>query len=184
MLLAEIPTVEFQSVLYIAAAATAVLIALGSLFVMSTNRRSSNSEGRNWLAKLCYLVFVALTAVLAVSSFGSMLLFGHMSGYALLAHIAASGAFVFLLLAIAYFYLPRGGAGDGDERWWVARWSAWGLVGGGIVAASTMFLSMLPILGTDGLNSAAEVHRYGGLAVVVSACVHFFAICCTKLGLR
>lgn len=184
MLLAELPTVPFLPVLAIAAAVTLGLIAVGGLFVLATSRREGARPGRNLLAKLCYLVFVAVVVVLSASSFGSMVLFGHMSGYALLAHIGASGAFVFLLLAIAYFYLPRGEDSLPDGRWWVARWSAWGLVVGGIVAAGTMFLSMLPILGTDGLLNAAAVHRYGGMLAALSACVHFFALCCVKLGLR
>ncbi len=184
MLLADLPKVPFLSVLAIAAAVTLGLIAVGGLFVLATSRHEGSRPGRILLAKLCYLIFIALVAVLSVSSFGSMAQFGHMSGYSLLAHIGASGAFVFLLLAIAYFYLPRGDESLPDGRWWVARWSAWGLVVGGILAAGTMFLSMLPILGTDGLLSAAEVHRYGGMLAALSACVHLFALCCVKLGLR
>ncbi|GAB5402703.1 MAG: hypothetical protein Aurels2KO_09340 [Aureliella sp.] len=184
MLLADLPTIPFLSVLAVAAAVTLGVIALGGLFILATSRRHGVQPGRNLLAKLCYVVFIAVVAVLSASSFGSMVQFGHMSGYALLAHIGASGAFVFLLLAIAYFYLPRGEDSLPDGRWWVARWSAWGLVVGGIVAAGTMFLSMLPILGTDGLQGAAEVHRYGGMVAALSACVHFFALCCVKLGVR
>ena len=112
-----------------------------------------------------------------------------MFGYALLAHVGAAGAFVFLLLLIACFYLPRGrdllgSETTGDNRWWLARLSAWLLVISSIVTAGTMFVSMLPILDTAGLLEFAMLHRYAGLVVVVSAVVHVYALCCTKLGLR
>lgn len=183
-LIAELPEIDFTQAMNVAGLGTVALLGLGGLWVLATGRGQRNADGRNWLAKICYLVFTVVVVVLAVSSFGAILTEGHMLGYALLAHMAAAGAFVFLLLAIAYFYLPRGSDIPSDNRWWVARWSAWGLVVAGIVTAGTMFLSMLPVLGSEDMLAAIAVHRFSGLIVVVCMVFHFFALCCVRLGLR
>ncbi|HBE71261.1 MAG TPA: hypothetical protein DDW52_24200 [Planctomycetaceae bacterium] len=183
-MIAELPVVDFTQAMNAAGLATVALLGLGGLWVLATRRGEHKITGRNWLAKISYLVFTIVVLVLAVSSFGAIVTEGHMLGYALLAHMAGAGAFVFLLLAIAYFYLPRGTDIPSDNRWWVARWSAWGLVVAGIVTAGTMFLSMLPVLGTQDMLAAIAVHRFSGLLVVVCMVFHFFALCCVRLGLR
>lgn len=164
-------------------------LALMTLYLFATNRRHQDSKSRMWVARLAYALFLITIGILAVTSFTSIVLFEHLFGYALLAHVSAAGAFVFLLLLIAFLYLPRGlDATDqfatGDNRWWLARWSAWLLVVSSIAAAGTMFVSMLPILDTDGLKFYALLHRYAGLLVVVAAIVHFYSLVCTKFGLR
>lgn len=187
MLLAELPSIAFDSVLTVAPIVLAVVLGLGGLLVCLTSRKVQERPRRNILSLAVYLVFLAVVVGLAVTSFGTIVQFGHMSGYALLLHVTGAGAFVFLLLAIAYLFLPRGDAGrvsNNEQRWWVSRWSAWALVIGGILAAGTMFLSMLPVLDTSGLLLAAELHRYAGLVVVAAAIIHLYALCCTRLGLR
>jgi hypothetical protein len=191
MLIAELPIIDisFPRLLMMAGIATLVALVLCTLFVVKTNRRAEDRKGRGWLSRAIYGVFIAMIGVLAISSFGSVLLFGHLAGYALLAHLAAGGSFVFLLLAIAGLYLPlNASSGDGfltaDHRWWVARWSALLLVLSSLVAAGTMFLSMLPILDTEGLVEVATLHSYCGLVVVIAAIFHAFALLCTRLGWR
>ncbi len=191
MFFAELPalSISFSTSLWAVGVLLVTAVVLGSCLVFATNRKIASEGRRGWLSRGLYLVFVVMVIVLAGSSFGSIVQFGHMAGYALLIHVAAAGAFVFLLLAIAALYLPRGrGANDQgsvyEHRWWVARWSVWALVVSGIAAAGTMFLSMLPVLGTDDLLQVAELHRYAGLAVVAAAVLHLYALGCTRFGLR
>ena len=54
----------------------------------------------------------------------------------------------------------------------------------GILAAGTMFLSMLPILNTGELLQVAMLHRYAGLVVTLAACMHLCSLVCVRLGLR
>ena len=167
----------------------AVLIGIGALVVLTTNRRMTNHRHRRWYSVLAYICFLVTIAVLAISSFGSLLQFGHLSGYALMAHVTAAGLFVFLLLLISLFYLPSGATPQqpgftGDQRWWVARWSAWALVLSSLLAAGTMIFSMQPLLGTSELSLVVTIHRYAGLAVVVAAIFHCYALLCTRAGLR
>lgn len=183
-----LPTLPFKTVVIYTGIGLAVVLAVGFLLTLTTNRRKTIGVRRSWLSRLLYLVFLASVCVLAASSFGSILRFGHMHGYALLAHVSAAGAFVFLLLAIAWLYLPWQDEDDGpipnDQRWWFGRWTAWALVVSSLVAAGAMFLSMLPVLETPSLLTAAAVHRYAGLAVTVFAALHLYAITCTRFGFR
>lgn len=169
--------------------ALVAVLSLSTLFLFATHRKRHNSKNRSWWVRLGYLVFLVTVAILAGTSFASVIQFDHLFGYALLAHVGAAGAFVFLLLLVACFYLPRGSdlresETTGDNRWWLARLSAWVLVLSSIAAAGTMFISMLPILDTAGLKEFALLHRYAGVAVVAAAILHFYALSCTKLGLR
>jgi hypothetical protein len=190
MLFAELSAlrIPFTTVLAATAIAVVALLGVSLLRVLATRRHQKPGRQRFWLSRWLYLAFLLLIAVLAVSAFGSIVQFGHMSGYALFAHIAASGGFVFLLAAIALLLLPvNSGSGEHaltDDRWWLARWSAWALVLSGLAAASTMLFSMLPIFDTQGLLTMAAIHRYAGLAVVVAAVFHVYALGCTKLGWR
>lgn len=184
-----LPEIEFSSVLLPTAIVLSIALVLHGLFAVSTNQHNATSRPRSILTMLLYLVFQLVVIGLAVTSFGSIVQFGHMSGYALLAHVAGAGAFTFLLLAIAFLFLPFGDADFSakpltDQRWWLSRWSIWALVVASLVTAGTMFLSMLPILGTEGLLAAAEVHRYAGLATVVAALISLYAITISKMGWR
>ncbi|QDV23135.1 hypothetical protein [Aureliella helgolandensis] len=179
----------FTQVLRYAGLVLLIGVIFGGVLVASTGRPSQPGRHRHWLSQVIYAAFLVAIGVLAVSSFGSLVQFGHMANYALLVHVAAAGGFVFLLLAIALLYLPIGDPLDrttapNDTRWWLGRWSAWALVLSGIAAAGTMFLSMLPILDTQELIEVAEMHRYAGLAVTLAAVTHLFALICTRIGLR
>lgn len=191
MLIAELSNigVSFPRLLVLAGVITAIAIAASAMFVLSTKRQVEDRTSRNSLSRLIYAGFVVMVGGLSVTSFGSILAFGHLAGYALLAHLAAGGSFVFLLLAVSTLYLPRGVSPGhalftADQRWWVARWSAWLLVLSGLVTAGTMFLSMLPILDTDGLVKVAALHSYSGLVAVIATVVHVFALICTQRGWR
>jgi hypothetical protein len=190
MLLADLPSlnVSFAQVLIAVAVVLAVVLTLGSLTLYATKRDYKRGPTRHWLSRLAYLAYLLLIAVLAVTAFGSIVSVGHLSGYALLFHVAASGGFVFLMVAIAFLYLPTAGPMARHnlslDRWWVSRWTAWALVASSLAAAATMLLSMLPVLDTEGLLQMAVLHRYAGLAVVVSAILHLYSLVCTRLGWR
>lgn len=191
MLLADLPSlnVSFTQVLYAVASVVAVGLVLAALGVLTTNRKARPGPARNWITRSVYGVYVVLIMALAVTGLGSIVRWGHMSGYALLLHVAAAGGFVFLMVAIAVLYLPATaeavGSRDGQlDRWWAIRWSAWALVLSSLVTAGTMLVSMLPVLDTTGLLQMAMLHRYAGLAVVIAACVHLFSLTCVRLGWR
>lgn len=191
MLLADLPSlnISFTQVLIAVAVIVAVVLVVATLIPYTTPRQYQRGPTRHWLSWLVYGAYLFLIAVLAVTAFGSIVTSGHVSGYPLLFHVAASGGFVFLMVAIAFLYLPTG-ADEEDvrsgrqESWWAPRWSAWALVISSLVAAGTMLASMLPVLDTAGLLQMAMLHRYAGLAVVVSAIFHLYSLVCVHLGWR
>lgn len=161
------------------------MLLLTTLVTRFTNRYVPIEQRRSRWSLALYAVYLALIAVLAASSFGSILRWGHMSGYALLTHMAAAGAFVFLLMLIAWLYLPHGRAVRRLEtRWWLARWSAWTMVLASLVVIASMLLCMLPLLDTVDMRRMIDVHRYAGLAVVATAAMHAASLCYTRLGWR
>lgn len=180
---------SFQQVLLVVGALVAIGIVTSVIVVTATRRSVSTGRKRTWFSWLLYIAFLVSVVVLAATSFGAILLRGQMGGESLHVHVGIAGAFVFLLLAIAWLYLPAGPADENadrpaDMRWWLARWSVWGLVLSGLAAEATMFLSMLPAFDTTLLLQAAEWHRYAGLAVVAFAVVHAYSLICIRLGLR
>ncbi|MCR9293195.1 MAG: hypothetical protein NXI32_10780 [bacterium] len=184
-----LPDIPVAQLLTYVGVATAVVVGLSGLLVLSSNRRKSGDRHHSWLSLLAYAAFMLVVLVLAISSFGALIQNGHLDGYALMAHIAAAGAFVFLLLVVAFLFLPTGAAANtpgftSDNRWWLTRWSAWALILASCVTAGTMLLSMLPWFGTQDLLWVASIHRYAGLAVVVSAVFHIFGLVCTRQGFR
>jgi hypothetical protein len=183
------PSIPFSNLILATGILLLVAVVLGTSWVLLSGRRVSKRESHHWFSRLTYAIFIASICVLSASSFVSILQFGHMSGLALLAHVSAAGVFVFVLVAIAILYLPSDShlADESiawESRWWVARWTAWLLVVSSIVAAGTMFVSMLPLLDTEGLVTALELHRYAGLAVVIGAVLHLYALLITRLGFR
>ncbi len=191
MLLADLQSlsVSFTQVLYVVIVAMAVGLAVMALDVLTSNRKMRPGPARHWISRSIYGIYLISILVLAVTGLGSILRWGHMSGYALMLHVAAAGGFVFLMVAIAVLYLPASATVADSraqqwDRWWLIRWSAWGLVLSSLVTAGTMLLSMLPVLDTTGLLQMTMLHRYAGLAVVVAACVHLIALTCVRLGWR
>ena len=60
----------------------------------------------------------------------------------------------------------------------------WLLLASGFLVSGTMFLSMLPWFGTDGLHRLLDIHRYSGLVAVVALVLHFYGVVLQRLSLR
>lgn len=166
-----------------------VWLSIATTVILMTFHEKKLVRRRHWLSVLIYWGYLGLIAVLAVSAFGSLLQYGYIAGFPLLVHITAAGAFVFLMVAIAFLYLPNASDAweDHEERlpsWWAIRWSAWALVGSSLTVAASMLFSMLPLLDSEGLRYMATLHRYAGLAVVASAILHSYSLIWVRLGWR
>ena len=60
----------------------------------------------------------------------------------------------------------------------------WLILAAGLIAASTMLVSMLPVFGTDGLLRLLNIHRYSSLLVVVALLFHFYGVGLQRFGRR
>jgi len=147
--------------------------------------RSRTAEPRsrwNRWEKLVYLALLLSVAILAGTSFGSLLWFGEFCGWFLFVHMLGAGMFVFTLpvLAITWFPpsrfgIPRGGGQDQNVPGPIGSISAlllWIVLTGGLLVSMTMLLSMLPLFGTEGLGELLNLHYYSGLTVAVALAIH------------
>jgi hypothetical protein len=173
---------DFTRVLLVVLIVSTVLILLH--FALS-RRGSSVAQPRsrwNLWEKLIYLVTLGSVALLAVTSFGSMLRFGVLEGWALFAHMFGAGALVGILPLVAMTWSNANRFGQQSVRnrpprfFWFSKAMFWILLAGGFVVTVTMLLSMLPFYGTDGLHVLLDIHRYSGLIVVVALLFHFYSV--------
>ena len=171
---------SFRLSLVPALAGTLIVLSLVAVYYWKTRHNWQPRGRRNWFYRAVYGAFLAAIIVLSVTSFGSILRFGAMQHYALLGHLTAAGAFVFLLLPISCIYLPR--SLRIGHTWWLESCSAWVLIISSLATALTMMIGMLPAMNTNELLQLVEVHRYLGLTAAVSAVVHVFSLGIQRIG--
>ncbi len=106
---------------------------------------------------LAVVIALFLTSIPAVPLHGNRLLL----------HMMLSGALVVLLPIFAVSWLAF--VVNDPKSNLKVRIGYWGMVVLGFVTIATMFLSMLPIAGTDDLHTLIKMHGYAGLAMVVAA---------------
>jgi hypothetical protein len=148
----------------------------------------------NWWEKLLYLATLLSVAALGITSFGAMMRLGALAGWPLFAHMFGAGALVAILplLALTWCEANRFGETPPSERardykprfYWFAKAMFWTIVAGGFVVTMTMLLSMLPLFGTDGLETLLVIHRYAGLVVVIATIFHLYSVLRHRLGAR
>ncbi|MFV1964313.1 MAG: hypothetical protein ACC628_02735 [Pirellulaceae bacterium] len=157
-------------------------------------RRSANAKARwNRWEKLVYLGAMVSVAVLGFTSFFAVLRYGMLSGWLLFAHMFGAGLFVGVLpfLSVTWCEASRfeghrtAARNDGPRRFfWFPKLMFWMILLGGFIVTVTMLLSMLPLLGTDGLIQLLDIHRYAGLLVVVAMMMHGYCVALQRVGWR
>ncbi len=188
------PGEQFRDMLTSALVVTLVM-ADAILLVGIVHGRTTEPKPRwNLWEKLIYLVTLTSVTILAITSFGSLLRWGELSGWALFAHMGGAGMFVFTLpvLAITWCAPSRFGNGRAGTQgaaaskrfYWLPKLMFWVLLVGGLIVTMTMLLSMLPLFGTDQLNELLDLHRTSGLIVVVALTFHFTGIILQRFGKR
>lgn len=114
---------------------------------------------------LALVVVVIVLTVTAMPSLAGEPLHGRI----LMAHMAASGAMVFLLPAYAIIGLIRMSQNAASST--LRTIGFWGLVATGLLTIATVFACMLPIASTDQMHSLILLHGLAGYATAVAAIV-------------
>lgn len=194
VLLADIslPVVPFSLIVIVALIALAVFLLIQTGWILSSRKERGIVSRPGNISTLAYVGFVISVFVLSATSFYSIVMFGKMEHYALLMHMGAAGAFVFLITFVAIRFSPGLSTEDrmtkeierGANRWWQFRWSMWLILVGGLLSALTMLLSMLPVLSTEQMEIAIGVHRYAGLACFLGVVWHLYSMVWLRLGHR
>ncbi len=184
---------SFAKLLPIVGASLLVGLILHGLFARSTRSGREVSHRRGTWAAIIYIAFWVITAVLAITSFGSIFVEGKMEHQALLVHIMAAGAFTAIMVAFAYSWNPALGrplASSNDFQdstingWWVARWSLWLVLLSSLGVAASMLFGMLPLFDTQQMLTSIALHRYFGLLLIVGLVVHLYSVVIQLLGWR
>jgi hypothetical protein len=183
----------FARLVPIAGIATLILLVVHGVFAMSTPKNRELTSKRGMGAMFVYIAFGLVVSVLALTSFGAIILYGKMEHEALLIHIMAAGAFTAVMVVFAYVWNPVFGRplstskDDVDHStngWWVARWSLWLVLLSSLGVAGSMLLGMLPLFSTEQMHVAVALHRYCGLLLVAGLIVHLYALAIQRFGWR
>lgn len=123
---------------------------------------------------LAAIALLIIVAALTLTSLGSHPLHGTI----LMAHMFASGAIAVVLPVFAITWLWRIFGTAKRERW--IRVGYWLILVSGFTTTAAMFLSMLPIVGTDHLEQLIAIHAYAGYAMVAAAILLVIAWICAS----
>jgi len=204
---------NFLSVLTISLILTVVLIVCHFVWTMARPNRPGPRRRWGIWESLVYIGALGCVLLLALTSFGAMARFGAIGGWSLFVHMVGAGMFTTVLPVIALTWAAahwcccgcrcktekkeccadgdkaEGDAEDSEPKpvghfFWLAKLCFWTILAAGWVVTMTMLISMLPIFGTDGLNTLLDVHRYAGLIVVVALILHLYAVILRCIGLR
>ena len=118
---------------------------------------------RTWFDRIFLLGLLLIVAALAVTA-APAVPEGPLGGSALLLHMMASGALVFVLPLYALVYVGRNLRSERSSG--MQRLGFWLLVLSGVLTIGSIFLCMLPIASTEQMHELIRVHRYAGFAMV------------------
>jgi hypothetical protein len=174
-----------------------ILAVVGLYLIVSlASRGSKRARARwTWWEVLVYLGVLGSVTVLAATSFIEVLRVGTLHGWMLFLHMCGAGAFVAVLPLVAItwcepsrFCLTGTGLsvtdrGPAPRFFGVSKLMFWMLLVSGFVVTMTMILSMLPLFGTDGLETLLAVHRYAGLVAVAAVALHLATVLMQRVKL-
>ncbi|TWU27073.1 hypothetical protein Pla52o_09320 [Novipirellula galeiformis] len=113
--------------------------------------------------RICLLVTVVCTAVLAVTALPS-LTGGHLSGKALIVHMMASGGVVTALPILGILMI--GQAIGTQQSNTLLQLGFWLTLVTGLLSIASVFMCMLPMASTLTMHTLVEIHGYTGFAMV------------------
>jgi len=139
---------------------------------------------------------------LAATGFGASILAGGLTGWTLMLHMVAAGAFMLGLTLTTVLWAEDACFKRHDAAWLREGGRLFGHAGelpagrfdglqklffwitllAGLVTIAAILATMLPVFGTHGQEILYDVHRYGGLALVVAMILHAYATLLAKPG--
>ena len=178
------------------------LLALAVVLITLAPRRKQSGEGdlhlhHRWsfVERFAYGGFIATVALLGLTSLTSVLCFGAMHGWWLVAHMFAAGAYLAFVVVMALLVshrfpivqpaLPssdpsptsstsaqRTGTALSEPRLLLTTKVYWLMLALSVLVVGTILLTMLPFLGTRNSMQMIALHRYCGLGLFVTALIH------------
>jgi hypothetical protein len=162
----------------------AIALPLLDAALFRPGRRSLGSLRLLKLERLIYLFFLLAVAIQAVSSFGSILLHGRMSGWWHVLHMSVAGLFAVTLTAMALLWAEQSSFERGDSRRFYLgeKASFWLIILAGFVTLVSALLGMMSWFGSGAQNTLFEIHRYSALALVICALFNGYRVLLGRPG--
>lgn len=147
----------------------AIALPLLDAALFRPSRRSLGSLRLLRLERLIYVLFLLAVGIQAISSFGSILAHGRMSGWWHVLHMSVAGLFAVTLTALAVLWAEQSSFETSPSRRFYLgeKASFWLVILAGFLTLVSALFGMLSWFGTDAQNTLFEIHRYSALALVI-----------------
>src|SRR4051812_25526596 len=156
----------------------AIALPLWDMAMFRPGRRAPATPRVFWIERLIYAVFLVAVLLMAVSSFGMILLGQSMHGWMLILHMSVAGMFAVALTALALLWAEQASfTRDPATRFYAGEKVAfWLTVAAGFSTILSAMLGMMSWFGTVGQNVLLDVHRYSALVLLICAIFHGYRL--------
>ena len=135
----------------------------------------------SWLGKLAYFFLLMSALALALTGIGTFAS-GHapMTGWCLMAHVAAAPIYAMSLAVVALTWSDRNRFCESSRYGCLTKFLLWLLLLCGLLVILTGVVPMTPIFGTPGQRTLYLTHRYGGIAMAALLVLHLLNVARSK----
>ena len=157
----------------------AIALPLWDLAMFRPGRRALAGAPRLfWIERLIYAVFLIAVLLMALSSFGMILVGQSMHGWMLILHMSVAGLFAVMLTALAVLWAEQASfTRDPATRFYTGEKVAfWLTVAAGFSTILSAMLGMMSWFGTVGQSILLDVHRYSALVLLICAIFHGYRL--------
>ena len=157
----------------------AVALPLWDLAMFRPGRRALAAAPRVfWIERVIYALFLIAVLLMALSSFGMILVGQSMHGWMLILHMSVAGMFAVALTALAVLWAEQASfTRDPAARFYTGEKVAfWLTVAAGFSTILSAMLGMMSWFGTVGQSILLDVHRYSALVLLICAIFHGYRL--------
>lgn len=157
----------------------AIALPLWDLAMFRPGRRALAATPRVfWIERLIYALFLIAVLLMALSSFGMILVGQSMHGWMLILHMSVAGMFAVALTALAVLWAEQASfTRDPATRFYTGEKVAfWLTVAAGFSTILSAMLGMMSWFGTVGQSILLDVHRYSALVLLIGAIFHGYRL--------
>jgi hypothetical protein len=156
----------------------AIALPLWDYAMFRPGRRSLAGARVFKVERLIYAVFLIAVLLMALSSFGMILVGESMHGWMLILHMSVAGMFAVALTALALLWAEQASfTRDPATRFYAGEKVAfWLTVAAGFSTILSAMLGMMSWFGTVGQSILLDVHRYSALVLLICAIFHGYRL--------
>jgi hypothetical protein len=156
----------------------AIALPLWDYAMFRPGRRALTGARTHKIEWLIYLVFLVSVLLMALSSFGMILVGEAMHGWMLILHMSVAGMFAVALTALALLWSEQASfTRDPATRFYTGEKVAfWLTLLAGLSTILSAMLGMMSWFGTVGQSSLLDVHRYSALVLLITAIFHGYRL--------